>query len=376
MITFFVTGEGRFGIDAYAQKRGAALRHRIRVVTYDTISQLSELPATGTIFAAVDQIGSATAEAVCHLADRVVATDTAARVLNRPDRALRRYDLLTQLVAAGINQFRARRAADGAEDLRYPVFIRSERRHSGSHTPLLHDRAAVRQALATLVVRGRPLSDLLIVEFCDTVGADGLFRKYSALRVGDAIIPWHLHASTHWVVKSDARLLGEGLVHEEIDYVSRDPHARWLRQVFDLAAIEYGRIDYGIWRGQPQVWEINTNPTFGRGHRHASDRLHDAFAALRDDSRDAINRRLLEAFAALERPEPVKRVPTALAPTLVARLTIELRAQDQAQRRVRRRRTLTTSPWTQAVKRLARPLLTAIAGTALRLRRSRSRGGR
>jgi hypothetical protein len=376
MITFFVTAAGRFGIDAYGQKRGAAMRDRIRVVTYDTIGQLAEVPATGTIFAAVDQIGSATAEAACRLADRVVATDPAARVLNRPDRALLRYDLLTKLSAAGVNQFRVRRAADGAEDLRYPVFIRSERRHSGSHTPLLHDRAAVRQALATLVVRGRPLSDLLIVEFCDTVGADGLFRKYSALRVGDAIIPRHLHAGTDWVVKSDGRLIGEGLVREEIDYLLRDPHGRWLRQVFNLAAIEYGRIDYGLWRGQPQVWEINTNPTFGRGHRLASHPSRDAFASLRDDSRDAVNRRLLEAFAALERPEPVRQVPIALDPTLVSRLAIEIREQARAQRRVRRRHTVTTSQWTQAIKRLARPLLTAIAAVTLRLRRARSRGVR
>ena len=33
-----------------------------------------------------------------------------------------------------------------------------------------------------------------------------------------------------------------------------------LREIFDLAQIEYGRIDYGMLDGKVQCWEINTNP--------------------------------------------------------------------------------------------------------------------
>ena len=35
--------------------------------------------------------------------------------------------------------------------------------------------------------------------------------------------------------------------------------------MFGLAAIDYGRVDYGVLDGAPQAWEINTNPTIGRG---------------------------------------------------------------------------------------------------------------
>ena len=373
MVSFFVTAEGRFGIDAYRHGRGAALADRLRVLAYDTLPSATALPATGTVFAAIDQIGPAAGEALCRIADAVVAADPAARVLNRPDRALLRYDLLTKLHAEGGNRFRVRRAADGVTGLRFPVFIRSERRHSGSHTPLLHDRAAVDRALATLAVRGRRLSDLLIVEFCDTRGADGLYRKYAALRVGDEIIPRHLHAAPHWVVKSDARQLEDERVREEVEYVTANPHARWLRQVFDLARIEFGRIDYGVWRGEPQVWEINTNPTFGRGDRSgASARRPGAYDAIREQSRHDINDRLLKAFAALERPDPVRAIVLPLPTPLRHRLIVELRRQARDARTARLRSSVSDAPWVRAIKRVTRPTLTALASLALRVRRRRS----
>jgi hypothetical protein len=371
MLTFFVTAEGRFGIDAYGQDRGAAIAERMRVVTYDTIGAVSDIPVTGTIFAAVDQIGPAMRDVACQIADRLAAADPDARILNRPDRVLRRYELLTKLSATGVNRFRVRRAAEGVSNLRFPVFVRSERRHSGSLTPLLGDGDAVRRALAGLLVTGRPLSDLLIVEFCDTSGVDGLFRKYSALRVGDAIIPRHLHAGTHWVVKSEGRSMAEALVREEIEYVTGDPHGRWLRQVFDLAAIDYGRIDYGLWRGEPQVWEINTNPTFGAGHRRSGGDARERYAPLRRESREAINRRLLEAFAALERPEPIAHLRLALPRSLRDRLVEEHRARARAERRAQRRRALTGSRGADVVKRALRPVLTAVAAIRLRAQSGR-----
>ena len=38
----------------------------------------------------------------------------------------------------------------------------------------------------------------------------------------------------------------------------------WLRRVFAVAGVDYGRVDYGVLDGVPQVWEINLNPTIGR----------------------------------------------------------------------------------------------------------------
>jgi hypothetical protein len=66
------------------------------------------------------------------------------------------------------------------------------------------------------------------------------------------------------------------------------PHREELRQIFDLAGITYGRIDYGLRAEKIQVWEINLNPTLiqGREKYHTDklalkqqlvDKLSDAF---------------------------------------------------------------------------------------------------
>ena len=39
-----------------------------------------------------------------------------------------------------------------------------------------------------------------------------------------------------------------------------NPHAEAVREVFEIARIRYGRIDYGIRDGRLQTWEINTAP--------------------------------------------------------------------------------------------------------------------
>jgi hypothetical protein len=50
-------------------------------------------------------------------------------------------------------------------------------------------RKELDKALLALRIRGYDREDLLVVEFCDTSDADGIFRKYAAFRVGNAIIP-------------------------------------------------------------------------------------------------------------------------------------------------------------------------------------------
>ncbi|MGK7892784.1 MAG: hypothetical protein AB4372_03825, partial [Xenococcus sp. (in: cyanobacteria)] len=55
-------------------------------------------------------------------------------------------------------------------------------------------------------------------------------------------------------------LVEEKNLLEEEQYVKTNPHESFLRDIFRLARIEYGRIDYGLINGIPQVWEINTNP--------------------------------------------------------------------------------------------------------------------
>ena len=48
-------------------------------------------------------------------------------------------------------------------------------------------------------------------------------------------------------------------IEEERIFVDENPHAAQLLKYARLAGITYGRIDYGLLNGCPQIWEINTN---------------------------------------------------------------------------------------------------------------------
>ena len=87
-----------------------------------------------------------------------------------------------------------------------------------------------------------------------------MFRKYSSFVVGDRVLPHTLMHSRNWITKSHGRVVDVATAREELEYVQKNPHAEWLRETFTLAKIRYGRIDYGLLDGEPQVWEINTNP--------------------------------------------------------------------------------------------------------------------
>jgi hypothetical protein len=102
-----------------------------------------------------------------------------------------------------------------------------------------------------------------VVEFCDTSDSSGIFRKYSAFRVGQHIIPGHLLFSRYWMQKRPD-LIDPSKVEEEHRYLRDNPHRAQLLRLFQVAGAEYGRIDYGISPSGIQTWEINTNPVIMR----------------------------------------------------------------------------------------------------------------
>jgi hypothetical protein len=182
-----------------------------------------------------------------------------ARVLNDPSKVLRRCELLRLMRETGVNSFAAYRITGPRPALKFPVFLRQGNEHKGPLTPLLHDQAALDAALAE--ARSLPIDpdDLLIVEYCDTRGADGLFRKYAAMKIGDELIARHVLFSKDWVNKYPTRS-DAATAREEAEFIRDHPHEGRLREIFAAAAIDYGRIDYGISNGEVVVWEINTNP--------------------------------------------------------------------------------------------------------------------
>jgi hypothetical protein len=178
------------------------------------------------------------------------------RVLNDPGNFLSRFELLQALEQRGINGFAACRAGGAEPPRRYPVFLRREWGTLWQTPALLHSRdeydAAVRAAGAT--------DGLLAIEYRDTADASGIYRKYGCFIIGDRIVPRHLFFSRDWWVKHPD-LLEPAWLREEMAYAgNEDPCAATLLEVARLANLSYGRIDYTLAGGSPQIWEINITP--------------------------------------------------------------------------------------------------------------------
>ncbi|MFW6059729.1 MAG: hypothetical protein ACODAQ_06075 [Phycisphaeraceae bacterium] len=288
-------------MDRYLATWGQLLRDRITVLPYESLVRVRELPAAATyIFSDLERLTPARRALAVRLHEQIDQNNTPARVLNHPARSLRRYDLLRTLHAKGINRFQVRRVREPLSGLRYPVFLRLENDHGGSRTELLHDAEALKRAIDALRWRHGAAEALLIVEFCDTSDAAGVFRKYAAFVVSDQIIPRHVLFGRNWMLK-EPELAEADLLEERRTFVRTNPHAAELRRICAEAGITYGRVDYGIVDGQVQVWEINTNPTILREPEMYSDRnfaTHRLFA-----------RRIGRAFHALDGAGSAKAVP-------------------------------------------------------------------
>ncbi len=213
------------------------------------------------------------------------------QLLNHPARTLGRLPLLKRLRQTGINQFDAYRLSDHPQPKHFPVFIRGEDDHKGPLSTLIHTQQQLDHAYRTWDQRWGRTHRKLVVEHCDIGDENGVYRKYAAFRIGNRILPRHLFFSRHWCVKS-WELLDEDLLAEERQYIDDFPHHDQLLQIFELAGVDFGRIDYGVKEGMLQVWEINTNPMlpvdYGGGGE-ARQSLHDAF-----------NQRFIDAMRALE----------------------------------------------------------------------------
>ncbi len=314
MLRFLVPRGARYTVDHYLQSRGRSLADQVEIVLYDGLGDRPAIPAYATIFAALDQIAPPQREAAARVYCQLESTGVTA--LNHPAAGMLRYDLLKQLHRTGRNVFDVHRADDLDAITRFPVFVRDEHLHNGALTSLLHNHDDLRTALRSLMVRGRPVAKLLAVEFCDTADASGCYRKYSAFRVGGAIIPRYLHAGRHWMLKSETNEISDALLDEEHDYLSRNPHRAWLEEIFALARLEYGRIDYALLGGRPQVWEINTNPTLTRNPREASHvdrtRFNDRVNTLRAMFHDRFRRELQRLSSSTPEPRSVVVLDAAM----------------------------------------------------------------
>jgi hypothetical protein len=342
VINFWVNDAGSFGIRDFMARDGVT-GLAIEPVFYEHFATEMPVRAHVHVFSGLDQLLPAQIEAVETIQTQLQALP-GTRILNRQANVLGRYDLLVRMAEAGLNRFRAFRAADDWRAARFPVFIRDEAKHSGARTGLLRSAGDVRRALVSLAARGFRRRDLLVVEFCDTADAHGVYRKYGAMKIGDRILPRHILTSTAWMVKSVSNAPTLAFAEEEMAYIGANPHEAWLRKVFALAGVDYGRADYAVADGDPQLWEINLNPTLGR---HGAPRTHPpAIEAVRARRRAEGTRTMLEAFRALDvdASAPPLAVSVRLPQGLLERITVDTRRRQTHGRRLQWLRDLYSHP--------------------------------
>jgi hypothetical protein len=301
MIHFLVPRDQDFAIKDYLDLFGQPLRKDMRILYYEEAIQQREFFSGTYVLSALDQLNPSMAQLLFEIHKQLNQID-GIRFLNNPRNTLQRFELLNKLNRLGKNDFRAFRANADLTGLRFPVFLREESSHHGAISPLLNSERDIRAALGRALIQGHDIKNLLIVEFCDTVDEKGYYRKYAAFIVGKRVIARSLNYGREWMLKHSITEFTMPMVREELEYVSRNPHQQQLLEIFDLAQVEYGRIDYAIKDHKVQTWEINLYPTIGRGPRLRSTPLSPELDAVRDETKRCFYERFERAWREVNLP--------------------------------------------------------------------------
>ncbi len=338
----------------YLEHWGRSLAGRLAILHYEDLIRQAKCVRGTYVLSTLDELNPAMRRVIDDL-HRQLESGGGVRILNHPGRTLRRYDLLAELHRRGLNGYRAARASEDLSGLRYPVFLRAERDHEGAISPLLQSPAAVEAGIGRALVQGHRLRDLLVVEFCATADEKGFYRKYAAFVVGNRVIARSMNYGSEWMLKFGGNAYSREMVLEERDYVVSNPHEKQLAEIFRAGGAEYGRIDYSLKDGRVQTWEINLNPTIGRGARKTA-RAPAELNPIRQETKECFYSRFNEAWESVDlAPDGGSDVPIRLDPRSVAAALSSQRRRGRLLAGVR------------AVLRPVKPLLLPRAAPALRL---------
>ncbi len=234
----------------------------VKSTDYRKLFRFERLPRATYVFADIDRLYPWERHLAAEMFRAMVAAGL--RCLNDPARVLTRYPLLRRLVREGINPFDIYRADDAPRPRRFPVFLRTDVGHEASGLDLYHTQAELDAVLDRLVRKGIPLADLLVVEFVDLQEDRGLCSKFGAFRFGSALHYDHVNVSDTWMAKQhkgSEHLWTEEMIAEDRRAVLANETPEAVRRAFEIAGIEWGRLDYGLAGGRSVVFEINTNPS-------------------------------------------------------------------------------------------------------------------
>ena len=231
----------------------------IKVASYEEVLRRSRLPVATYVFSDLERLSNLELRAVSAL--HVALAAVGLRVLNNPARVRQRYDLLRELFAMGLNPFNVHRADDRPRPRRFPVFLRFEGGHAEPSVALLDGQAALDAELARLQDMGEPLKGMLVVECVPSDMVDGRWHKWGAFSIAGTPVLDHIAVDDRWMVKTGRwEQLTPEIVAEENRAVRENRHADYVRAVFKIAGIDFGRADFALAGGKPMLFEINTAP--------------------------------------------------------------------------------------------------------------------
>ena len=301
MIIFITANDHRYTHQALAKERDVD----VRVISHGELkARASNLPMATYIFTDVDRLAP---EQLFNAAQYYRALrKLGIKALNNPARMLSRVGLLRALNRAGVNAFDAYRLEELSGPVRWPVFLRVDGSHSDPLSGLLNDQAELDAAIADCIGRGVPRSLLLIIEYAAEPVFPGLYRKLSVFRVGDLMFGFTCVHDDKWLVKyGTPGIATPELYDEEYELVADNPYLETMRTVFDIAGIDYGRVDFGLVDGQPQIYEINNNPDVKLQPKRGP-------VARREESNALFRENYLAALRAIDTPSA--QAPVAAEP--------------------------------------------------------------
>jgi tetratricopeptide (TPR) repeat protein/glutathione synthase/RimK-type ligase-like ATP-grasp enzyme len=157
-------------------------------------------------------------------------------------------------------------AGEGLPDglaLAFPLLARPAGMHGGDLFEKLEDVAALISFLAAHAAHDR-----YVIDYIDYRSADGYFRKYRFLFVGEEILPYHLAIGEDWKLHRDATEMGShAWMQAEEEHFLQAPeqvfsprHIAALRVIRDRIGLDYFGIDCGLdLDGCLVVFEVNAS---------------------------------------------------------------------------------------------------------------------
>lgn len=259
--------------------------------TYNWLFRTTKLPSATYIFTMVDRLDANERRLAGKIYRHINEAGIGFKALNDPASALGRYRLLRRLHENNINKFNAYLAIDRPKPKSFPVFIRQLSVSLPPLTGLLKNQDELDQQIIELAKRGEPLEDLVVIEYCSEPYMGEHFVKMSAYRINDQYFTDLFIYSKGWYVKwNGPDVAPANAAAIEWDLLHRNAYVEEAKKVFELANVEYGRVDFSLVGGQTQFYEVNFNPQFTTDEYQTSDpqRLKNAIFAA-DRRMDAMN---------------------------------------------------------------------------------------